>query len=202
MGKYADAVGDSGTAGDITSLSVTSVSRQIFFYSWASHMNICARTAQSTAFPGDEGSAYTLNPGEAFAESYRVLNERDRGAPFVWPIVDPSFIPDNAALDALRQDVVEPWTGPTRRTFRVRFAPGRRSWTKTLATPLDGQLSAAAGGPADVQLMDGARSVAGGAWTATGGKSFEYQVCGVRSFVLRVRRAGGPRTLVLRLVQP
>src|SRR4051794_31425035 len=30
MGKYADAVGDSGTAGDITSVNVTSASGQIF----------------------------------------------------------------------------------------------------------------------------------------------------------------------------
>ena len=27
------------------------------------------------AFPGNEGANYSLNPGEAFAESYRVLVE-------------------------------------------------------------------------------------------------------------------------------
>lgn len=36
---------------------------------WASAVGICARVAAGTAFPGDEGDHYRLNPGEGFAES-------------------------------------------------------------------------------------------------------------------------------------
>ena len=38
---------------------------------WASYENICTRTLQRTAYPGDEGEHYTLNPGEAFADTYQ-----------------------------------------------------------------------------------------------------------------------------------
>jgi hypothetical protein len=42
---------------------------------WASKVGVCSRVQSGTAFPGNEGLNYTLNPGEAFAESYRVLGE-------------------------------------------------------------------------------------------------------------------------------
>ena len=42
---------------------------------WATQMNVCRRVAGGTAFPGDEAADYAFNPGEAFAESYRVLAE-------------------------------------------------------------------------------------------------------------------------------
>jgi hypothetical protein len=169
---------------------------------WASYMNICARVAQGTAFPGDEDAAYELNPGEAFAESYRVLNERDRGLPFIWPIVDASFIPDTGALQALREDVVNPWTASTTRTIRVRFTGSRRVWTQQVTTPLDGQLSATSGGSNDIQLIDDGHSVARGTWTTGGGKALAYQVCGRRSVGLRVARVGTARTIMLKLTQP
>jgi hypothetical protein len=169
---------------------------------WASAMNICARVAAGTAFPGDEGDAYRLNPGEAFAESYRVLNERDRGVPFIWPIVDPTFIPDAGALQALREDVVAPWTAASTRTIRVRFTGARRVWTQRVTTPLDGDLSAASAAANDIQLLDAGRTVARGAWTTGGGKSLAYHVCGRRSVDLRITRVGSRRTLVLKVTQP
>lgn len=169
---------------------------------WASYMNICARAAQGTAFPGDEGIAYALNPGEAFAEAYRVLNEREQGLPLMWPIVDPSFIPDDEALQALREDVVNPWSNDTTRTIRVHFSARRRVWTQNLTTPLDGQLSAAAGGSADIQLLGEGHRLVRASWTSGGGKLLAYQVCGRRSVELRVARGGGPRTVTIELSQP
>ena len=168
---------------------------------WASAMNICARVQTGTAFPGDEGSAYTLNPGEAFAESYRVLNETQAGLPFTWPIVDPSFRPDANALQALREDVVHPWTAPTTKTVRARFARGRHTWTLKLATPLDGELSVRlAQGSDDLSLLaDGRTVLARGSWTSTGGKSLKYVICGQRSLLLRV--TGGGR-FALEVTQP
>ena len=169
---------------------------------WASQMNVCARAAAGTAFPGDEGSDYALNSGEAFAETYRVLNETQRGLPLTWPIVDPSFIPDAEALQAVRDDVLHPWTAPATQTIRVVFGAHRRVWTRKLATHLDGQLSAQIGGSTDLQLLGGGRSLAPGTWTAGGGKAVDYQVCGRRSVDVRVTRYGGPRSLTLRLSLP
>jgi hypothetical protein len=169
---------------------------------WASAMDICARAAQGTAFPGDEGSEYQLNPGEAFAESYRVLNERDRGLPFSWPIVDPSFIPSDATLASLREDVLTPWSAPTTRTVRVRFLPGRRVWSTRLSTPLDGELTLTVRGAFDVRLVEGGRSVAQAEWSSGGGRSLAYRVCGDRSLDLRVTRGGSARNVALRLTQP
>src|SRR5215213_4794061 len=62
------------------------------------HEYVCALTAAGEAFPGDEGDHYRLNPGEGFAEAFRVANAA-RAA--TWPvsawIVDPRFYPDAAA---------------------------------------------------------------------------------------------------------
>ena len=61
---------------------------------------ICARTAAGTASPGDEGAAYSQNPGEAFAESYRVLALTAIGqTPSSWEIVSQTFFPDATALN-------------------------------------------------------------------------------------------------------
>ena len=56
---------------------------------WASSMQVCARTRSGELFPGAEDAAhYTLNPGEGWAETYRVLNERKAGLPEApWQIV-------------------------------------------------------------------------------------------------------------------
>jgi hypothetical protein len=49
------------------------------------------------AFPGDEGMNYSLNPGEAFAESYRVLvgDEQHRRRLRLADHRDPSFRPES-----------------------------------------------------------------------------------------------------------
>jgi hypothetical protein len=172
---------------------------------WATYMNICSRTAAGTAFPGSEGADYPLNPGEAFAETYRVLNETRGGVPLTWSIVDGSFRPDAQALQAVNDDVVSPWSGPSIRRIHSRFAPGRKSWTLELATPLDGQLSIALEPGSDgLELLAGdARSVLGqSVWTGDGGRAIDFQVCGRRSLVVRVRRGGPARAFTLRISVP
>ena len=171
---------------------------------WASSVNVCARTKSGTAYPGDEGIFYTLNPGEAFAETYRVLNEQLAGLPLLWPLIDPSFLPTPASVEALRQDVVDPWNGATTTTTRAKFRPHRRVWTSKLVTPLDGDLTIRlAQGADDLTLIDDSRHVlAKGSWTSGGGKSAQFQICGQRSLTIRVRATGRPAPFTLRVTKP
>jgi hypothetical protein len=85
-----------------------------------------------------------------FAEAYRVLVDTRLGETHpAWPLVDPSFFPDQAALAATEQDVLSPWPGPTERTFHVRG----RVWSRRLATPLDGTLTVHLARPAGITLI-------------------------------------------------
>ena len=168
---------------------------------WATAMGICGRVAAGTAFPGDEDGYYTLNPGEAFAESYRVLVETNRtGEGDAWPIVDPSFEPTPEALAALREDVVHPWTGPTQMTIRGRFGASAHTWRTSITTPLDGDLQIRTGAD-DVTLVSGSRVLAQSAWNPSGGKELDYRVCGARTVSLRVTRGTAAR-FTLRVRRP
>jgi hypothetical protein len=175
---------------------------------WASAAGICTRAASGAVFPGDEGINYRLNPGEAFAETYRVLNERRAGATgFLWPVVDASLFPDDRALAAAEDDVRRPWAAATTGTARGRLTAGRRrDWSLPLATPLDGELEVklrmAADATHELSLVDerGAR-LARGLWAKAGEKTLRHTVCGERS--LRLRVAGtGPSRFTIRWSRP
>lgn len=176
---------------------------------WATYMDICRRVRAGTAYPGDEGNAYSLNPGEGFAESYRVLAETGGTAlGYDWPIVDNSFRPDAQALELIREDVLHPWAETPARTIRSKF-PGRsRTWTLTVATPLDGdlrvRLTVPDGGVDDVTLLagDGKTRLATAVWDAPSTKSLTYQVCGARSLTLRVTRGTAISRFTLRVTAP
>ena len=176
---------------------------------WASQMGICSRVGAGTAYPGDEGVNYALNPGEGFAEAYRVLHETNGTAlGFEWPIVDSSFRPDVRALAAIRADVLEPWSGPMTKTISGKFLRHSRTWTTQVATPLDGELrlrlTAPGGGVNDVTLLtgDGRTVLATGSWDSSGGKSVRYRVCGARSVKVRVNRGGATARFTLRVTVP
>jgi hypothetical protein len=171
---------------------------------WATLIGVCRRVATGTAFPGDEGFGYPLNPGEAFAETYRVLTETDGTVQgFGWPIVDPSFQPDAADLEAVRADVLQPWTGPTVATIRGRFARSSRSWARSIATPLDGDLRIRISTTDDLTVAaGGAKVLARSHWTGAGGKELDFRVCGQRSLELRVVRAAPRSRFTLRISRP
>jgi hypothetical protein len=167
---------------------------------WASEAGICRRAAGGTAFPGDEGLLYTLNPGEAFAEAYRVLNEVRGGATtFAWELADPSFRPDETELEAVEADVLRPWSQAAPLEIAARF-PGRaRTWTRAISTPLDGDLEITlrvplgAGHALELLGRDDAVLVRG-AWSGSGTRTIRYRVCGERAVRIRVGRApGAPR---------
>jgi hypothetical protein len=176
---------------------------------WASVVGVCSRVALGMAFPGDEGANYSLNSGEAFAESYRVLVEtKGTAVGYDWPIIDPSFRPNPESLAAIREDILHPWVGPATKTIRGKFLRQRRTWTKQVATFLDGDLrvrvTVPGGGADDVTLLssDGQTVLATGSWASSGGKSAEYQVCGARSIRVRVTRSGAAARFTLQVQAP
>jgi hypothetical protein len=87
---------------------------------WATAARICQRVRRNDAYPGDESLLYKLNPGEGFAEAYRVLvDTRLAEAHPAWPLVDPSFYP------------ISPRSRPSSRTSsRPGPAPRRMSSTR------------------------------------------------------------------------
>jgi hypothetical protein len=172
-------------------------------------MHICERVATGVARPGDEGASYAFNPGEAFAESYRVMIEtKGTATGYDWPTVDPSFRPDAQALAALRGDVLHPWADPVATTIKGRFAARSRAWRRTISTPLDGimrlSVTVPAGGADNLKLLtsDGRTVLSTGTWSSAGGKSLEYRLCGTRSVQVRIIRGGSSARFALRVVRP
>jgi len=175
---------------------------------WASYTNVCARVAQGTAFPGDEGANYKLNPGEAFAEAYRVLNTTKDGTSVTWGLVDMSFLPDATALGLVKRDVVDPWAASPPRTISGLFTPkGRTSSQFVLPTPLDGDLRVSlampTGGMYDLKLLTpGGKTLASGLWSGQRAKALSFTICGQRSVVLRVTRVGTPGRYAVKITTP
>ena len=175
---------------------------------WASAADVCTRVAGQTAFPGDEGLYYTQNPGEAFAEAYRVLNEVHGGAPtFSWSLADASFSPGERELTAVEEDVLRPWAQSPPRLVAGRFRAGIRTWTHSLQTGLDGDLELTLrmplGAGHTLELLDSRGTVvARGLWSGSGVRTLRYRICGQRSVRIRVGRAGGPQRFQVRVRQP
>ncbi|HEX8159676.1 MAG TPA: hypothetical protein VF526_20020 [Solirubrobacteraceae bacterium] len=103
---------------------------------WASYEDVCASVAAGRLFPGDQGAHYGQNPGEAFADAYRILNGGAGPSPF-----DSSLAPDKTSLQLLREDIERPWRG-NRTLVRRGVAPARVRTN----TELDGTFTATAPG--------------------------------------------------------
>jgi hypothetical protein len=177
---------------------------------WASAAGVCQRVRKSAAFPGDEGVHYDQNPGEAWAETYRILEEQKVGDfSGKWNIVSPLFFPNATILAAAKRDVLQPWKADTKTTYRKRFHKvGKKVWLVHLQTPLDGNVNVAAslpkGASFDVALLSGnGRTVLKhasplGARTAriVGG------LCGQRSLYLRVTDKSGAGPVAVTISTP
>jgi len=167
---------------------------------WSSAANVCPRVGRKEAYPGDEGTNYSLNPGEAWAEVYRLMDEHKAGITTAsWEIIDPSFFPDADDLAAAEQDVVQPWTAPRSRLYTRTF--GKRTphvWWISLATPLDGNLRVSAtvpsrgDGSVEVVLVGPNRQTAlrRAQWVSQRVKTMDASVCGQRSMFVRVTQRG------------
>jgi hypothetical protein len=170
---------------------------------WATAADVCHRQSDGDAYPGDEGLHYGRNPGEAWAETYRLLEVQraqqttpapDWAAAARHLVVDESFRPGQAELAAALRDVSAPWSTPTRTTWTARLtrADGFTA-QETVRTPADGTLTVrAASGVTDVSAAP-----VGAAGRATSSRTtLVAKVCGARVFRLRVR---GARAAVVRV---
>ena len=146
---------------------------------WASYINVCTRARARELFPGAEQALlYKFNPGEVFAETYRVLNEQRLGLPTTaWRVVDESLQPDARALQLVQQDVTSPWTSNHTTTLRGTFARrGSSVRTFKVSTPYDGALSTSVRSARGERLRINVRA---------------ETVCGARTTTLRVTRTAG-----------
>jgi hypothetical protein len=106
---------------------------------WASLENVCQGKRDGRLYPGDEGSHYFEDPGEAFAEAFARLRFPELSAQ--WRYM-PTLEPDRAALQAIREDTLTPWQGRTSFVLAGRVpARGEGAAVESIQTPLDGTVS-------------------------------------------------------------
>jgi hypothetical protein len=166
---------------------------------WSSYENICAKAAGGTASPGDEGTHYFQNSGEAFAESYRMLNLQKQGQTNIgWEIVARSFLPDATALALLEQDIATPWDGPTASTLHGSFGTGVVRTFK-VPTQLDGSFSAHLISPTKAKMR---LALYNGSTLVQSGTNIRYEICGQRTLTLKVQRLSGRGTFTVNVSKP
>lgn len=172
---------------------------------WATYEHVCQQIFGALTHP-DRGISYRDDPGEAFADSYRILNGGDPGL-FIF---NRSFFPNPTDLGLIRQDVLDPW-GPRLPDVRTGAFPADRPGVATarfsIATPLDGVLKvnieAPPGADDDLELNVAGVSHA----VARGAKRGRFDqvsalICGTRSFVVNVRRHSGSGRFRLTVSRP
>jgi hypothetical protein len=175
---------------------------------WASAAGVCAKVSRSEAYPGDEGENYALNPGEAWAEVYRLVAERRAGITTAsWQIIAPSFYPSETMLQAAERDVLEPWTAGQTSVSRRAVARGRVWWVP-VSTPLDGSYTVTVtvprGGQHEVVLMAGNRRTVLKRATRTGPRTRRISgtICGQRSLFVRITQKGSTGQVSVTVAKP
>ena len=167
---------------------------------WSSFERVCQGARAGAYFPGDEGTHYYRNPGEAFAESFAL--ERFPGK-VRWQWVS-SLRPSRRSLAAIRLDATRPWKHRTRllESRTLGGAAGQRA-VVPITTPLDGVLSLGLKTPLganyDLALRDRAGRLLGEGRGRHEGLNFT--ICGqarVEAVVSRVSGGGKFRLTVRR----
>src|SRR6266511_3997923 len=173
---------------------------------WASYIQVCAKARQGQLFPGaEEAPRYQLNPGEGFAESYRVLNERKAGLTETpWQVVSDSLYPDNTALTLLEQDVTTPWQGVTTTTRSGSLTRTTRVRTFTVPTQLDGTLRVSLRPSGGTRLALDVYASSTRLVHAVGARAFSRTttICGERNLRIRVSAVSGNGTFRLTVAKP
>lgn len=175
---------------------------------WASYENVCKRAHDGELVPGDEGDYYQQNPGEVFAETYRVFSERRSGLPESdWEVVDASLYPDDTALIVLEQDVSQPWAGNTTTTFAGRFGTGGTGRGYRVPTAYDGvfqvTLTEPAGTAYTLRVVDPADGTVLAERTGSRRvKTVRASVCGQRTLQVQVKRVSGSGPFTVQISKP
>jgi len=163
---------------------------------WATYENVCQRAEAGDLFPGAEDSRhYMLNPGEAFAETYRVLNEQRLSLPLEsWTIVSTALAPDPTALSLVEQDITTPWTANTLKTVTGKLTSKAPTKAFVFSTPLDGTIVVkprqSAARKVTVSLVANGRSVKSRTFNGANGPAFSTTVCGLREYTVRAKLTG------------
>jgi len=165
---------------------------------WSSYLQVCSKAAAGQLFPGaEQDSRYRLNPGEGFAESYRVLNQRRLGVPeSPWQVVSDSLYPDATALSLLEQDVLTPWNGNAQSSLSAALTKRAKTRTLAVSTPLDGNfritIRAAKGERVGVNLLTSTgTSVARTVVAGTAARTLSTTVCGSRTYTVKLSLTKG-----------
>lgn len=149
---------------------------------WFTYEQVCTRTRDRRV-----ATNYWNDPSEAFAESY--ADSQYLGVPFPYSAL---MLPDQGAYLAIRQDVLQPWTGPHAVSLSGTLG-GRAPSTQSFQvfTPLDGSVSFTLTPPAKadyrLQVLSGNKTLARGARGTTSIRT----LCGVRTLTLQVTRVSG-----------
>jgi hypothetical protein len=171
---------------------------------WSSYEHVCQRSRAGALFPRNEGLHYFRDPGEAFAESFAYLRFPDSGVAWRWL---PALEPDAEALEAIREDTLNPWLGRTPLKLRGRVPPRREgSVLRTFRTPIDGTVSLrpASRPRLDLDLLNPFGRLLR---SSRHGLSFErrlnFTVCGQSQLRVAIRSAGASgRAFKLQIQRP
>jgi hypothetical protein len=169
---------------------------------WDTYERICPGTAAGRYFPGNQGTRYYENPGEAFAEAYAFSHFPAGKVDWNW---DESLKPDSGAFAAIRADVRHPWTRRTRLVRHGRVGAGRRSVIRRFTAPLDGditlRLQGRPGGQLDLLVRNARGRLLATATRFGATERIHLEACGQRKLRVTVRRpahqAGGPFRLAI-----
>jgi hypothetical protein len=168
---------------------------------WSSVEHVCEGHRVGALFPGDEGTHYYEDPGEAFAETFAFNRFPDAAVEWAWA---PALRPTAASFAALRKDTLQPWLG--RRSFTISGrVPRNGAVVQEFRTPFDGKVSIGPAGYARLGYELVIRNSAGKALRSSRqGVSFrhrlDYTVCGqprLRVAVRALGRAGKPFRLTV-----
>ena len=173
---------------------------------WSSSMQVCAKARKGLLAPGAEDPVqYTENPGEGWAETYRVLNERKAGrAETPWDIVSDALYPTPPRSSPPSRTWWRRGCRRPRRHRRPRSRGRLESGAFTIAAPLDGTMKVTLRPSAGLRVaLDVfasttrvAHAVSAQAVTRTA------TICGARSYRIRITALSGRGSAVLTVARP
>ena len=157
---------------------------------WSSYEHVCKGKQEGVLFPGNEGSHYYQDPGEAWAESF--AHYRFPNSPVKWEWI-PSLKPNATAFQAIREDTLHPWTGRTDVELHGRVPAGGTA-VEALRTPLDGEASLGPVGEPRLGYRVDVTSPGGRVLLSSRHTSFrhrlDYTVCDRRSLRVAIHSTG------------